>query len=400
MVTLTPESDFWVEENILDTANSTNIDNAFSAIAELLGVEDRENGGMAASVWNTSEINWTGRELVDEETVRSDQIGGRVRDVNWGTRTITDTFTFEEDILRTFNASGLETITALQLDSTEQLTSLGNTVVSTETIFTVRSRNIEINATNLKPNTRYYVFMENVDMNEYAVPKKLPITMTTGSFVAGEIFESIGFLSSNRSLPQSSSPRIIGRVAQANHKIGPFNAPTQTYDDLSSTYSNTSTTLNVDTADLALLTRPDRLGWVRPGQALASASGQCTVDNIELMTDATGTLIFSLHIPDPLNRSNPRFSTGVNNITITTSPTNASILDPGESRVNVSYNSSGIRQNLQEQVLSIRQPQINERVISENQPISQIQQELAEDVIRDDVRLTFIPPPPPPPRWG
>ena len=400
VVTLTPESDFWVEENILDVANSTNIDNAFNAIAELLGVEDRENGGMAASVWNTSEINWTGRELIGEDTVRSEQIGDRVRDINWGTRTITDTFTFEEDIQRTFNASGLETITALELDSVDDLTSLGNTVVSTETIFTVRSRNIEINATNLKPNTRYYVFMENVDMNEYAVPKTLPITMTTGSFVAGEIFESIGFLSSNRSLPQSSSSRIIGRVAQANHKIGPFNAPTQTYDDLSSTYSNTSTTLNIDTADLALLTRPDRLGWVRPGQVLASASGQCTVDNIELMSDATGTLIFSLHIPDPLNRSNPRFSTGVNNITITTSPTNASILDPGESRVNVSYNSSGIRQNLQEQVLSIRQPQINERVISENQPISQIQQELAEDVIRDDVRISFIPPPPPPPRWG
>ena len=176
MVTLTPESDFWVEENILDIANSTNIDNAFNAIAELLGVEDRENGGMAASVWNTSEINWTGRELIGEETVRSDEIG-RARDVNWGTRTITDTFTFEEDIQRTFNATGLETITALQLDSTEQLTSLGNTVVSTETIFTVRSRNIEINATNLKPNTRYYVFMENVDMNEYAVPKTLPITI-------------------------------------------------------------------------------------------------------------------------------------------------------------------------------------------------------------------------------
>ena len=71
VVTLTPESDFWVEENILDVSNSTNIDNAFSAIAELLGVEDRENGGMAASVWNTSEINWTGTRIVSEETVRS-----------------------------------------------------------------------------------------------------------------------------------------------------------------------------------------------------------------------------------------------------------------------------------------------------------------------------------------
>ena len=396
VVTLTPESDFWVEENILDVSNSTSIDTAFNAIAELLGVEDRENGGMAASVWNTSEVNWTGRELLTEQTVRSTLAN---RSETERGRVVTTTTTFEEDIQRTFNATGLETITALQLDSTEQLTSLGNTVVSTETIFTVRSRNIEINATNLKPNTRYYVFMENVDMNEYAVPKKLSITMNTGSFVAGETIESIDFFTQvRRSMAVPDSARIIARVAQANHKLGPFNAPTQTYGELSSTYSNTSSVLNIDTADLALVTRPDRLGWVRPGQLLASSSGQCTVDNIELMSDATGTLIFSLHIPDPINPGNPRFSTGANNITITTSPTNASILDPGESRVNVVYNSSGIRQNLEEQVLSIRQPQIQQQIISENQPISVVTQDLVEDVLREEVDVRVIPPPPDPPR--
>ena len=337
VVTLTPESDFWVEENVLDVSNSTEIDSAFQAIADLLGVDDRENGGMASSIWNTSDISWNGQELISEETVRDDVInqenntwlsGGGGRRPWWTTTTTTRS----TDVLQTFETTGLETITGLELTSTDQLTSLGNTVVSTETIFTVRSRNIELNATNLKPNTRYYVFMENVDMNAYAVPKRLPITMTTGSFVSGEIIESVDFFSGVlRSLPSADSARIIARVARADHKIGPFNAPTQTYGDLSPTYSNTSSVLNIDTADLALLTRPDRLGWVRPGQVLASRSGQCVVNNIELMTDDTGTLIFSLHIPDPTNRSNPRFSTGSNNITITTSPTNASILDPGES---------------------------------------------------------------------
>ena len=147
--------------------------------------------------------------------------------------------------------------------------------------------------------------------------------------------------------------------------------------------------MNIDTADLALLTRPDRLGWVRPGQVLASRSGQCVVNNIELMTDDTGTLIFSLHIPDPTNRSNPRFSTGSNNITITTSPTNASILDPGESKVNVTYQSSGIRQNLEEQILSIRQPQVQEQIILEDQPVSQITENLEENVIVQDTNTAI-----------
>ena len=404
VVTLTPESDFWVEENLMDISNSTQIDTAFNAIAELLGVEDRENGGMASSVWNTSEVNWTGRELLTEDVVEgSAQLVGTTRRQRG--RRITTTQTFTENFAQTFQASGLETVTALELDSVDQLTSLGNTVVSTETIFTVRSRNIEINAVNLKPNTRYYVFMENVDMNAYAVPKRLPITMSTGSFIAGQTIESIDFFATaSQSLSDADSARIIARVAQANHKIGPFNAPTDTYSDLSSTYSNTTTILNIDTADLALLTRPDRLGWVRPGQLLASNSGQGVVDNIELVTDDTGTLIFSMHIPDPINPSNPRFSTGVNNISITTSPTNASILDPGESRVNVSYNSSGIRQNLQEQVLSIRQPQIQQQIIAENQPITRIEQDLDVGRERDEVNVVVIPPPDPPPdppvRWG
>ena len=387
VVSVTPEADFWVEENVLDLGNSIEIDSAFQAIADLLGVDDRENGGMAAGNWNTSDITWNGAELISEEVVRNEIVnqdsvtqlaGGGGRRPWWTTTTTTRS----TDILQTFESTGSETITGLNLTATDQLTSLGNTVVSTETIFTVRSRNIELNATNLKPNTRYYVFMENVDMNAYAVPKRLPITMTTGSFVAGETIESIDFFGGfARALPSADSARIIARVAQANHKIGPFNAATETYSDLASTYSNTSSILNIDTADLALLTRPDRLGWVRPGQILASASGQCTVNNIELVTDDTGTLIFSLHIPDPTNRANPRFSTGTNNITITTSPTNASILDPGESKVNVTYQSSGIRQNLEEQVLSIRQPQIQEQIIVENQPVTQITESLEENVI-------------------
>ena len=35
----------------------------------MLGVEDRENGGMASSMWNTHEITWGGRDLIGEETV-------------------------------------------------------------------------------------------------------------------------------------------------------------------------------------------------------------------------------------------------------------------------------------------------------------------------------------------
>mgnify|MGYP001279185114 CR=1 FL=1 len=43
----------------------------------------------------------------------------------------------------------------------------------------------------IKPNTRYYVFMENQDMTEYAVPKLLPVVMTKGSFSTADLMYSV-----------------------------------------------------------------------------------------------------------------------------------------------------------------------------------------------------------------
>ena len=38
-------------------------------MADLLGVEDRENGGMAASYWNSVEQTWTGRQVLRDEVL-------------------------------------------------------------------------------------------------------------------------------------------------------------------------------------------------------------------------------------------------------------------------------------------------------------------------------------------
>ena len=399
-VSVTPESDFWIEENILPTTSTTNIDSSFNAIADLLGIEDRENGGMAATMWNSSEINWTGQEtLISSELVNEESTVTR----NWTTRRGRRTDWWQErtitrDFDQVFEEQGLETITGLELTSNQQLQSIGNTVVSTEAIFTVRSRNLELVATNLKPNTRYYAFMENVDMNEFTFPKRLPITMISGSFTPGEIVQTSqipnGMVA--RSLPQTQGrPQITARVANSNHRSGPFNNPIETYDDLPATYSNTSTFLNIDTADLALLTMPDRRGFVRAGDELSSGNAIARVENIELVTDDKGTLSCCLHIPDPLDRSNPQFTTGANNIRLTTSPTNERDLDPGESAVDVTFFSSGIQQNLEEQVLSIRQPQIQSQVIVDNQPVTRLNErtlEGVEEVVDERIRTRWSDP--------
>ena len=368
---LTPSSDFWIEETVLPSQN-IQVDSVFDGIADLLGVDD-ENGGMASSFWNSHETTWNGRDsatLVDEDIIGREVLS---RDVDvqrrrttraWETTTTTTT-DVRNTIRQTFEESGVEREFGLELSASEQVIDLGTKVVSMNVSYNVRSRNVEVFAQKLKPNTRFYVFMENTDLTPYAVPKFLPITMVKGTFAVNDIVESI-----SQSNETTSVPEIKFRVATLNHKEGPYNNPIETITNLtypnttlSSAYSSTSDTLNIDTADLSLENNVENSGYVFKGMQLVNADGsaEATVGIPALFSDEQGDLIFSLHIPDPKIASNPVFTTGNNTIRITTDPGNAAILDPGSSSAEAEYFSSGYQTNTQAQTLSIKQPQI-ERV--------------------------------------
>ena len=62
----------------------------------------------------------------------------------------------------------------------------GDKVLNTEVITTVRSRNVEFYANNLKPATRIYAFFDGKDVTKYCVPKLIEIEMQSGVFEVGE----------------------------------------------------------------------------------------------------------------------------------------------------------------------------------------------------------------------
>ena len=379
-ITLNPASDFWMEEVILATPDVVKITSPFDGMASLLGVEDRENGGMAASYWNSHEQTWTGRELIKEEVLRDEEVGREtISDVtlrgNGIRRITTDAVTREVETLNTFNETGIDREFGFELTAGEEVVSLGNRVVGVDVLFNCRSRNIEVVGKRLKPNTRYFVFMENVDLSQYAVPKFLPITMVRGSFATGDIVDTV-------TPPGSSTASIRVRLAQPNHLFGPFNNPSDTRGSTTQ-YSGTSSQLNIDTAGLASQTRPDHLGWVKSGSKLVNTTGtaEATVDNIQLISDDEGNLIFSLHIPDPKVASNPKFTTGSNTIRLTTSSVNANRLDPGESSAEAVFTATGYAQNVQEQTLSIKTADVERKQIGSDQPITRVTQEFEEETI-------------------
>ena len=378
-LTLNPETDFWIEEVPLGTPDVFRIDSTFNAIADLLQIEDRENGGMASSFWNTHETTWGGTEVVGTDVSSTLISAGEVTEERLrgrGRREIRrQEQTVRQNITETLERSGVEREFGLELTVGEDLIDLGTKVVGVDVLYNCRTRNIEIVGKRLKPNTRYYVFMENIDVTEYCVPKLLPVTMTRGSFETGDILESAN--------PAGSGvASILFRVAQSNHKLGPYNAATENYDispydglSIPSLYSSTSNIVNVDTAGLAMHTKPDHLGWVKSGMALASKSGngEATVGSLELMSDEKGSLILSLHIPDPKIASNPKFTTGQNTIRLTTSSVNASKLDPGESSAETTYFATGHKQTTQEQAISIKTPQIERKATGVETSVTRIE---------------------------
>ena len=261
-IALEPSVDYWVEEIPLGTPAVFEDTSAWDAMADMYGLENRENGGMASSFWNSHEITWSGRE----ELIKTERLNvRRTVDVNTenlsgseGIRRITtETINTKFDEKRTFKEGGEEREFGIEVTPEYQTVSLGKKVIGTEILYNCRSRNIEVTSTRLKPNTKFYVFMDNIDITSYCVPKLLQVSMTRGTFTAGDIVESSIEVTNLRGFGET--PDIMFRVATENHKTGPFNAPTETYKNepytksaLSGSYSSSSTILNVDTAGLSL----------------------------------------------------------------------------------------------------------------------------------------------------
>ena len=385
-IDLSPATDYWIEEIVLATPDIVQVDSVFNGMAELLATEDRENGGMAASWWNSSEFTWNGDDRVfDSELVNSTVTGSssgsststsrgvqrnegrRPQRTTTTTTTSWSSTTFRDDFVDTAFETGTESVFGLELSSGLEEISLGNRVIGVETIHNCRSRNIHVTGKKLKPNTKYYVFMESVDMNEFAFPKQLPVTMIRGAFKTGDIIESleVSTVYQQGAGGAGGGSGIIFRAAQHDHEVGPFNAPTTVVDGLSSSYSGTSEFINIDLADLSNQTKPGHIGYVKKGMLLANHAGtaEAQVGEIQLMTDDKGEIQFSLHIPDPVVAANPKFTTGSSTIRLTSSAINAPVLDPGGSSAETDYLSSGYATSYEEQVLAIKTPEVDRRLV-------------------------------------
>ena len=426
-VKLTPSSDTWVdtvrlEANVFETEG--NFEEVTRTAERRFGGFDPQTG-LTPIVWGSWQTNWTGtrkesrvrkrREITGRNTRRS------TRGNSWKDIEKTTTTTFQDTFTDTFR-TGTESRDGSRQLITEQFdqTSLGDRTISTAVTPTIRSRNVAFDGKGFLPQARLFGFFDGVNVTKYCVPKLIEIEMVSGTFQVGETVT--GTIKTNPNLA-SDPPYIQFRTAVSNHKEGPHDAPTKRYlrnpytdtqvanlalesfggnvgqilaggggssSIIPSTYSSTSTLLNVDTIALANQPQGDFFGYIQTGMILKGTSGaEAKVTNVRLVTDFTSTVQGSFYIPNPNVNTNPSFQTGERNFLLTDAPDN----DPSEATTTGKdiYTASGSVQTVQENIVSVRNAKIVNLYASQDRAVSeQISTTTETDVVGEDTTERIV----------
>ena len=386
---LTPASDTWV-----DTARiEAKIINTEGNFASTMAMASRNfnvdpQTGFSPNVWNAWETNWTGQEVIQSTRERTETTTSNGRwgerglrgngDLTGGQFTSDDTTTVIRDTLREVIDTGVQTRTLNRTIVTEQLdrTSDGDRVVSRNLIAFMRSRNIQFVCKKVKPLTQLYAFFDGVNVTKYCVPKLLEISMISGVFQTGETV--IGSVTNTGLGPTIGSAKssITFRVAQPNHKEGPYNAAATTFSQnpytnqvLQGTYSSTSTILNVDTFSLSNEPQGEFSGRVESEMILVgkTSGAQARITNVRLLSDLSATLIGSFNIPNPNINVHPKFETGSKVFTIIDNDSNdqnvaTTIGEEG-------FTSNGTLETIQENIISVRNARIENKTEFEERAV-------------------------------
>jgi hypothetical protein len=236
----------------------------------------------------------------------------------------------------------------------------------TEVVKYLRSRNIEFDVNRVKPVTRFYPFLEGIDVKNYVVPKLLEVTMLSGTFQVGETIESD---------PHFTTANIKFRLCTPNHKVGPHNTPTETFTSIpynqqppEEIYSASSSVLNVDTRALQEASEVNFYGSVAVNMTLiGKTSGAIArISDIRLVSDNQGRLIGSLFIPDPNVVGNPKWINGENTFTIVDTESLSS--NESQSFAEVEYTTGGVSNVTETNILTTRYtsivPTFNKKITS------------------------------------
>jgi len=364
ILSLTPQSDTWTDTVRIQarTIVEGNFSQQVARARAILGRDPQI--GFVDTAWDSWQVTWAGATFDRSTARRVNRNDGRWRI----TERRTETQTLQEQRRQ---RSGREVL----VTETRNDVSLGDRLVSRELITFVRSRNIQFTAQGIKPLTRVYAFFAGREVSRFCVPKLLQISMSTGAFQVGETVIGRMNSGSNRN---SSSAYIQFRVANPNHRTGSFNVPSRTYAEdpyttssIPTTYTSSSTLLNVDVAGLADISQTDFYGWVASGMLLTgqSSGAQATISSVRLISSLSGSLLGSFFIPNPNNNTFPSFETGRSLFRLSSDAGNAL---GATTTAEQDYMAQGSLDTVREDIISTRNATVRINEVTQNDTINAV----------------------------
>ena len=428
---LFPDSDTWVDTKKIDASIVYNTAEYDAAIAKY-GINEKT--GLSEVDWGDWEKIWSGKKVIDVYTKttkekfdkikpdKAKKLGAKkldlkhianykkVKELNgkWmpkGKGVITDATLTTKQTYKDVKQTTKYSKEGIQYKVTPKVTEevIGEKTISSDIIPYMRKRQIEVTATGLKPLTRFYPFFDGRRMDAYSSPKLVEITMLEGVFEVGEIVEGVidfgekikkfGGGKKKMQAPQFKNgvkDEIVVRICQPNHKDGPFDAPTKTYKQnpykpeqtVPSTYSSSSTILNIDTFSLVNMVDDEFLGRVRGGmklvgqtsgaEAIVKSNEENAFHQNRYISDSFGFLKLVLSIPDPKHKKAPKFETGVKTFRLTTSRENSEIGGTVTSHAEANFHAQGTLNTIQETILSTKVPKVKKLTVEDQKTINNV----------------------------
>ena len=225
---LYPSSDDWVDTRRVPD-RVVNIEGDFTASIQRLGGD--VNTGFIPTQWNSWRTNWSSASSrSDTQTMRRGQ---------WPyIRRITTTTT---NTVSNQSRSGIRSRVTPRIDRQN----MGDRTLEKTVIPFIRSRNIAFKIQRLKPNTRFYAFIDNVDVNYYTTPRLI------------EVIKNPVDDSRTNNTPFVTDETVVGQTSGCRLKIvspeSGFDDGKSPYDgsDLPTSYASTTGFLNIDTKTMS-----------------------------------------------------------------------------------------------------------------------------------------------------
>lgn len=255
----------------------------------------------------------------------------------------------------------------------------------------IRSRNIGIFAKSLKPSTRIYGFLDDIDVTKYIVPKLIEVEKESGP--AFQIGETV--------VGEIGNSFIRFRLAQLNHKTGTYNEPNSTYQvginnsslTLPEEYSATTDLLNVDLESLNQFTNSGYYGNIEPGMILIGQTSGAIAkvkSEIKLITDIQGDFIGSLFIPNSKITSNPKFRIGTKTFVLSSLIGNSEPNPATDSYAEAIFIANGNIQTVETNDLSLKKAKLISETSNEINRDSEFTVSLAQSFFVNDASGVFL----------